>query len=182
MHKLHFSEGESSTELRLDRRFDSSEPSCVSVKSDHSMDQIIHFREDSTAELRLAQDNKSDCPEPSYVSVKSDDSMDQIIHFREESSAELRMDQSKRSDCPELSCVSVKSDHSMDQIIHFREDSSAELRPPFSFLCLFIALLPYISTILLFHGFTSELSRSRCSYSLIDVALHIIDVGRVNLG
>ncbi|XP_037398778.1 NLR family CARD domain-containing protein 3-like isoform X2 [Pygocentrus nattereri] len=128
MHKLHFSEGESSTELRLDRRFDSSEPSCVSVKSDHSMDQIIHFREDSTAELRLAQDNKSDCPEPSYVSVKSDDSMDQIIHFREESSAELRMDQSKRSDCPELSCVSMKSDHSMDQIIHFREDSSAELR------------------------------------------------------
>ncbi|XP_049328844.1 NACHT, LRR and PYD domains-containing protein 12-like isoform X8 [Astyanax mexicanus] len=111
--------------LDQDKRSDSPEPSCVSMKSDWSMDHPIGFRKDnSSADLRLDQDKRSDSPEPSCVSMKSDQSMGRPIDFREDnSSADLRLDQDKRSDSPEPSCVSMKSDQSMGKPLDFREDN-----------------------------------------------------------
>ncbi|KAK7156083.1 hypothetical protein R3I94_006220 [Phoxinus phoxinus] len=51
---------------------DSPEPSCVSMKSDWSMDPPLRFN---------AQKKPSDSPEPSCVSMKSDESMDPPPHY-----------------------------------------------------------------------------------------------------
>ncbi|XP_029375706.1 protein NLRC3-like [Echeneis naucrates] len=86
---------------------------CVSIKSDFSMDQPLHFKQ--SADLRPATSGPTDC-----VSIKSDFSMDQPLHFKQ--SADLRPATSGPTDC-----VSIKSDFSMDQPLHFRQ--SADLRP-----------------------------------------------------
>ncbi|KAL6459507.1 hypothetical protein MHYP_G00312660 [Metynnis hypsauchen] len=62
------------------QRSDSPEPSCVSMKSDRSMDSRIDFREDNSSS------------EISYVSMKSDQSMEVPLKFREEDRpADLRV-------------------------------------------------------------------------------------------
>ncbi|XP_049337883.1 NACHT, LRR and PYD domains-containing protein 3-like isoform X3 [Astyanax mexicanus] len=111
------------------KRSDSPEPSCVSMKSDQSIDHPLNFR-------------KEDCsPEPSCVSMKSDQSMDIPLNFRKEdcspepSSVSIKSDQSidvplnlREEDCsPEPSCVSMKSERSMNPPLNFRkEDCSPE--------------------------------------------------------
>ncbi|XP_067220813.1 NLR family CARD domain-containing protein 3-like isoform X3 [Chanodichthys erythropterus] len=75
---------------------DSPEPSCVSMKSDCSMDPPP----------RLSSKKKSsDSPEPSCVSMKSDCSMDPPLHLSSKK---------KSSDSPEPSCVSMRSDWSRE--------------------------------------------------------------------
>ncbi|XP_067244880.1 NLR family CARD domain-containing protein 3-like isoform X2 [Chanodichthys erythropterus] len=60
------------------------EPSCVSMKSDASMEQPIHFKsEDTWTGLSPVHQKRSE-PEPSCVSMKSDASMEQPIHFKTE--------------------------------------------------------------------------------------------------
>ncbi|XP_034559050.1 protein NLRC3-like [Notolabrus celidotus] len=63
---------------------DSPGPSCVSYKSDDSMDRLIHFKDGRQSDhLRvLHQRPDSPGPGPSCVSLKSDDSMDRLIHFK----------------------------------------------------------------------------------------------------
>ncbi|XP_066534043.1 NLR family CARD domain-containing protein 3-like [Hoplias malabaricus] len=70
------------------------EPSCVSMKSDQSMDQPLKFSKEGG--------------EPSCVSMKSDQSMDQPLKFSKEGG--------------EPSCVSMKSDQSMDQPLKFSKE------------------------------------------------------------
>ncbi|CAM4550144.1 unnamed protein product [Leuciscus chuanchicus] len=82
--------------LTQQKRSDSPEPSCVSMKSDWSMDPPPRLN---------AQKKSSDSPEPSCVSMKSDWSMDPPPRLNA---------QKKSSDSPEPSCVSMKSDWSMD--------------------------------------------------------------------
>ncbi|XP_067280939.1 NLR family CARD domain-containing protein 3-like [Pseudorasbora parva] len=60
----------------------SPEPSCVSMKSDWSMDKPVHFEGKHTStDLRKFKGDKSISPEPSCVSMKSDWSMDKPVHF-----------------------------------------------------------------------------------------------------
>ncbi|XP_072523612.1 protein NLRC3-like [Salminus brasiliensis] len=66
------------------KRSDSPEPSCVSMKSDKSIDKILTFR-DSSPQSRPVQSKRSDSPEPSCVSMKSDKSIDKILTFRDSS-------------------------------------------------------------------------------------------------
>ncbi|KAL7875486.1 hypothetical protein AOLI_G00104490 [Acnodon oligacanthus] len=75
------------------KRSDSPEPSCVSMKSDQSKEEIIYFRDDyGPAEFRLIQGKRSDSPEPSCVSMKSDQSKEEIIYFRDDyGPAEFRL-------------------------------------------------------------------------------------------
>ncbi|XDV32822.1 hypothetical protein PO909_003529 [Leuciscus waleckii] len=80
---------------------DSPEPSCVSMRSDWSMDP---------PPLLNAQNKSSDSPEPSRVSMRSDWSMDP---------PPLLNAQNKSSDSPEPRCVSVKFDSSMDPPSHY---------------------------------------------------------------
>ncbi|KAK1803690.1 hypothetical protein P4O66_021093 [Electrophorus voltai] len=66
------------------KRSDSPEPSCVSMKSNQSMDIPLQFREGVyPTELSLMQGKRSDSPEPSCVSMKSDKSMDPKRQVRE---------------------------------------------------------------------------------------------------
>ncbi|XP_016097987.1 uncharacterized protein [Sinocyclocheilus grahami] len=90
-------------------RSDSPEPSCVSMKSDCSMD------DDTRPNLSSVQQERSDSPEPSCVSMKSDCSMDPPPKLKGgDTRPNLSSVQQERSDSPEPSCVSMKSDCSMD--------------------------------------------------------------------
>ncbi|XP_060778652.1 NACHT, LRR and PYD domains-containing protein 9-like [Neoarius graeffei] len=79
------------------KRSDSPEPSCVSMKSDWSMEAPPDFRDrDSPADLRMMAGKRSDSPEPSCVSMKSDRSMEAPPDFRDrESPADLRKQKKK---------------------------------------------------------------------------------------
>ncbi|XP_062395837.1 NACHT, LRR and PYD domains-containing protein 3-like isoform X2 [Sardina pilchardus] len=107
----------------LQKRSSSPVPSCVSMKSDRSMDQPGNFAEgDVPAGQSLLQPKRSPSPVPSCVSMKSDRSMDPPLNFAGEG---VRAGQSpilqKRSHSPVPSCVSMKSDRSMDQPGKFAE-------------------------------------------------------------
>ncbi|XP_042602913.1 NACHT, LRR and PYD domains-containing protein 3-like [Cyprinus carpio] len=105
------------------------ESSCVSVKSDASMDPPMKFKSgDTRPDLSSVHQKRSEA-EFSCVSVKSDWSMDPPMKFK---SGDTRPDLSsvhqKRSEA-ESSCVSVKSDASMIQPIIF---NSVDTRPDLS--------------------------------------------------
>ncbi|XP_060778583.1 NLR family CARD domain-containing protein 3-like isoform X3 [Neoarius graeffei] len=77
------------------KRSDSPEPSCVSMKSDWSMEHPYNFR-DRPADLRMMKRKRSDSPEPSCVSMKSDWSMEHPVRFRDrDSPADLRPQKKK---------------------------------------------------------------------------------------
>ncbi|XP_051978400.1 NACHT, LRR and PYD domains-containing protein 3-like [Xyrauchen texanus] len=111
---------------------DSPEPSCVSMKSDGSMDKMINFKDfnsvlqggEETKNRRMrkhkdckirvkisSQQESSDSPEPSCVSMKSDGSMDKMINFKDDHRSQVQQNQiksyQKSSDSPEPSCVSM---------------------------------------------------------------------------
>ncbi|XP_036446995.1 NLR family CARD domain-containing protein 3-like isoform X2 [Colossoma macropomum] len=60
----------------------SPEPSCVSMKSDKSMEHPLRFREGKSSPA-VRKRKRSDSPEPSCVSMKSDKSMEHPVRFRE---------------------------------------------------------------------------------------------------
>uniref|UniRef100_UPI003AAB4C8C protein NLRC3-like n=1 Tax=Centroberyx gerrardi TaxID=166262 RepID=UPI003AAB4C8C len=82
-------------------RPDSPEPSCVSMKSDHSIFEPLNFRDGnhSTEQSRI-QEERPGSPVPSCVSMKSDQSMEPPIVFRDRHhSTEQRLHQ-ERSEVP----------------------------------------------------------------------------------
>ncbi|KAF5888610.1 protein NLRC3-like isoform X1, partial [Clarias magur] len=65
------------------KRSDSPEPSCVSMKSNMSMDPPANFKHgDSSSVHSKLQRKRSDSPEPSCVSMKSNASMDPPANFK----------------------------------------------------------------------------------------------------
>ncbi|XP_067084424.1 protein NLRC3-like isoform X2 [Osmerus mordax] len=98
-------------------------PSCVSMKSDKSMDQPIVFSDGGgpSNEEGMRQQRPAS-PVPSCVSMKSDWSMDPPIVFSDGGgpSNEEGMRQ-QRPASPVPSCVSMKSDWSMDRPIMFSD-------------------------------------------------------------
>ncbi|CAL8290772.1 unnamed protein product [Lota lota] len=103
-------------------RADSPGPSCVSMKSDHSMDYPVNFKDGSQSiEKRKVQQERADSPGPSCVSMKSDHSIGQPVEFKEgNKSVEKRRVQQERADSPVPSCVSMKSDRSMSPPVDFK--------------------------------------------------------------
>ncbi|XP_056303833.1 NACHT, LRR and PYD domains-containing protein 3 [Danio aesculapii] len=91
------------------------EPSCVSMKSDQSMDPPVQFSSGvPSADISVFE---NDSAEPSCVSMKSDQSMDPPIQFSSGvPSADISVFE---NDSPEPSCVSMKSEQSMDPPIQF---------------------------------------------------------------
>ncbi|CAL8309181.1 unnamed protein product [Merluccius merluccius] len=83
---LKFKDGNQSVEKRSvqQERADSPGPSCVSMKSDRSMDIPDNFKDGpwSTEERRVQQE-RADSPGPSCVSMKSDRSMDYPPGFKD---------------------------------------------------------------------------------------------------
>ncbi|XP_050974225.1 protein NLRC3-like [Labeo rohita] len=82
----------------------SPEPSCVSMKSDRSLDLPPKLSEHTDLMFR----HRLHSPEPSCVSMKSDRSLDPPPKFSEHT--DLRF----RPDPPAPSCVSMRSDQSLD--------------------------------------------------------------------
>ncbi|KAK0130520.1 hypothetical protein N1851_035253 [Merluccius polli] len=98
-------------------------PSCVSMKSDRSMDKPPEFKDGCPSEEeRRVQQERADSPGPSCVSMKSDRSMDKPPEFKDGCpSEEERRVQQERADSPGPSCVSMKSDRSMDKPPEFKD-------------------------------------------------------------
>ncbi|KAM9434427.1 NACHT, LRR and PYD domains-containing protein 3-like isoform 1-T1 [Clarias gariepinus] len=111
------------------KRSDSPEPSCVSMKSDGSMDPPRNFKSgDSSSVHSKLQRKRSDSPEHSCVSMKSDESMDPPRNFKRGVSSSVHSKlQIKRSDSPEPSCVSMKSNESMDPPRNFKSGDSSSV-------------------------------------------------------
>ncbi|KAK0153922.1 hypothetical protein N1851_003998 [Merluccius polli] len=65
-------------------RADSPVPSCVSMKSDHSMGIPARFKDgNQSIEKRRVQQERADSPVPSCVSMKSDWSMEHPCQFKD---------------------------------------------------------------------------------------------------
>ncbi|XP_072512708.1 uncharacterized protein [Salminus brasiliensis] len=112
---------------------DSPEPTCVSMKSNHSMFEPPKLNSDgSSTDLRLPT-SRADSPEPTCVSVKSNHSMFEPPKLsNDESGTDLRLPTSG-ADSPEPTCVSMKSNHSMFEPPKLNSDgSSTDLRLPTS--------------------------------------------------
>ncbi|KAK0136212.1 NACHT, LRR and PYD domains-containing protein 12 [Merluccius polli] len=108
-------------------RADSPGPSCVSMKSDWSMDHPPQFKDgNQSVEKRRVQQERADSPGPSCVSMKSDQSMDPPARFKDgNQSIEKRRVQQERADSPGPSCVSMKSDWSMDHPANFKDGNQS---------------------------------------------------------
>ncbi|XP_059901369.1 NACHT, LRR and PYD domains-containing protein 12-like isoform X2 [Gadus macrocephalus] len=107
-------------------RADSPGPSCVSLKSDWSMEHGPDFSKDGlpSREESPEQQERTDSPGPSCVSMKSDWSMDHpLVQFKDgNQSIEKSSPQQERADSPGPSCVSLKSDWSMEHGPDFSKD------------------------------------------------------------
>ncbi|KAK0132532.1 NACHT, LRR and PYD domains-containing protein 12 [Merluccius polli] len=64
-------------------RADSPGPSCVSMKSDHSMKHPVSFKDGNQPIEKGVQQEKADSPGPSCVSMKSDHSMKHPVSFKD---------------------------------------------------------------------------------------------------
>ncbi|XP_071250852.1 NLR family CARD domain-containing protein 3-like isoform X5 [Salvelinus alpinus] len=74
--------GQRRPSLVQQKRPDSPEPSCVSMKSGRSMEEPITFRKGDCTTDPGVQQKRPDSPEPSCVSMKSGRSMEEPITFR----------------------------------------------------------------------------------------------------
>ncbi|XP_060760483.1 NACHT, LRR and PYD domains-containing protein 12-like [Neoarius graeffei] len=80
-------------------RSDSPEPSCVSMKSDRSMDFPLYFNSGNPSSVHSKlQMKRSDSPEPSCVSMKSDWSMDHPLYFNSGNPSSVHSDLQKAGD------------------------------------------------------------------------------------
>ncbi|XDV32825.1 hypothetical protein PO909_003530 [Leuciscus waleckii] len=103
------------------KRSDSPEPSCVSMKSDWSMDPPPQVKSgDTQPNLSLTQQKRSDSPEPSCVSMKSDCSMDPPPQVK---SGDRRRIPRPRPDVPEPVCKKIKYDETMNKPQEFDEST-----------------------------------------------------------
>ncbi|XP_041637869.1 NLR family CARD domain-containing protein 3-like [Cheilinus undulatus] len=106
------------------QRSNSPEPSCASMKSDQSEDDIVNIKQPAVKCIRM--EPSSDSPEPSCVSIKSDRSNHPIVNFKQPADGSIRMEPS--SDSPEPSCVSIKSDRSNHPIVNFKQPADGSIR------------------------------------------------------
>ncbi|XP_056440392.1 NACHT, LRR and PYD domains-containing protein 12-like isoform X6 [Gadus chalcogrammus] len=97
-------------------RADSPGPSCVSLKSDWSMDDPHNFRDgNQSIKKRRVQQEREDSPGPRCVSMKSDRSMGHPPDLKDGRPSREERFQKERADSPGPSCVSMKSNWSMNR-------------------------------------------------------------------
>ncbi|KAG7477443.1 hypothetical protein MATL_G00069670 [Megalops atlanticus] len=68
-------------------------PSCLSMKSERSIENPLHFRQEPTGETRV-QEERAGSPVPSCLSMKSERSIENPLHFRQEPTGETRVQRS----------------------------------------------------------------------------------------
>uniref|UniRef100_A0A3P9A1D3 B30.2/SPRY domain-containing protein n=1 Tax=Esox lucius TaxID=8010 RepID=A0A3P9A1D3_ESOLU len=97
-------------------------PSCVSMKSDKSVDRHINFREgDFSTQQCPSQPKRPASPGPSCVSMKSDKSVDRHINFREGDFSTEQRDRPVRSESEILRGQSFQS-HQTDLSSRYSSD------------------------------------------------------------
>uniref|UniRef100_UPI003AAF8CF0 uncharacterized protein n=1 Tax=Centroberyx gerrardi TaxID=166262 RepID=UPI003AAF8CF0 len=101
-------------------RPDSPQPSCVSMKSDRSKDDVVNFKDEQHSSEKKIQQERPDSPQPSCVSMKSDRSKDDVVNFKDEQHSSEKKIQQDRPDSPVPSCVSMNSDWSKSHPIDFK--------------------------------------------------------------
>ncbi|XP_035276257.1 NACHT, LRR and PYD domains-containing protein 3-like, partial [Anguilla anguilla] len=101
-------------------------PSCLSMKSDHSIELPVNFREQFTGDQRVQVEREAS-PVPSCLSMKSDHSIDRPTNFRGQFAGDQRV-QAERSGSPVPSCLSMKSDHSIERPTNFRGQFAGDQR------------------------------------------------------
>ncbi|XP_067236256.1 NACHT, LRR and PYD domains-containing protein 12-like [Chanodichthys erythropterus] len=113
---------DSETRKRKRKRSSSPDPSCVSLKSDQSMEHPLKFSDGAvTSDPSMFRRRKrSLSPDPSCVSLKSNQSMEHPLKF---SDGAVTSDprKRKRSLSPDPSCVSLKSNQSMEHPLKFSD-------------------------------------------------------------
>ncbi|XP_017566964.1 NACHT, LRR and PYD domains-containing protein 12-like [Pygocentrus nattereri] len=108
-----------------DERACSPEPSCISMKSDWSMDPPITLQDGGVTPKQRENKIGSDAPVPSCVSLKSDHSMDPPITIKDRvSRSEQRVRQGRISSSVP-SCASMITDQSMDPPNTFKEGGAS---------------------------------------------------------
>ncbi|XP_068996951.1 NLR family CARD domain-containing protein 3-like isoform X2 [Embiotoca jacksoni] len=95
-------------------RTDSPGASCVSLKSNRSMDYPVAFKQQDS--FSKTEQERTDSPGASCVSLKSNRSMDYPVAFKQI--------EQERTDSPGASCVSLKSNRSMDYPVAFKQQDS----------------------------------------------------------
>uniref|UniRef100_A0A8C1P9G9 NACHT domain-containing protein n=1 Tax=Cyprinus carpio TaxID=7962 RepID=A0A8C1P9G9_CYPCA len=109
-------------------RLESSEPSCVSMKSDWSMDHPHNFSGHNGPRFSSVQKHSPKSSEPSCVSMKSDWSMDHPHNFSGHTGPRFSSVKKHRPKSSEPSCVSMKSDWSMDHPHNFSGHNGPRFR------------------------------------------------------
>ncbi|XP_034151344.1 NLR family CARD domain-containing protein 3-like isoform X1 [Esox lucius] len=100
-------------------------PSCLSMKSDFSMDRPVNFTIGSMHHNPKKVSPRPVSPVPSCLTMMSDFSMDRPVHFTDGSMpCGLRISKmSRRPASPVPSCLTMTSDFSMDRPVHFTDGS-----------------------------------------------------------
>ncbi|XP_026104088.1 NACHT, LRR and PYD domains-containing protein 3-like [Carassius auratus] len=97
-----------------------SEPSCVSVRSDRSLNMLVKFKNEDTLTDQSSVHQKRSESESSCASVRSNESKNNPLHFKSsDTQTNLSLEHQKRSE-PEPSCESMRSDESMCPPIHLK--------------------------------------------------------------
>ncbi|XP_060784319.1 NACHT, LRR and PYD domains-containing protein 12-like isoform X3 [Neoarius graeffei] len=101
------------------KRSDSPGPSCVSMKSDRSLEPPTNFKDkDSSTDLRMMEGKRSDSPEPSCVSMKSDRSLEPPTNFKDrDSSTDLRPEKQKSNSRNQLDSIFKELEHKVITLI-----------------------------------------------------------------
>ncbi|XP_056440022.1 NACHT, LRR and PYD domains-containing protein 3-like isoform X3 [Gadus chalcogrammus] len=125
---------QSKAKRRRQERADSPGPSCVSMKSDWSMEKPPEFKDgNQQPSKKRRRQERADSPGPSCVSMNSDRSMDHHHTFKDGNQSIEKRRRQERADSPVPSCVSMKSDRSMEHpLVQFKDgNQSIEKRKGF---------------------------------------------------
>ncbi|XP_035857506.1 NACHT, LRR and PYD domains-containing protein 12-like [Sander lucioperca] len=104
---------------RMQQQKPGPEPSCVSMKSDWSMDRPIDFKVGQAVDERMQQQKPE--PGPSCVSMKSDQSMGGLIQFKDGQAADERVHQESSEGLGGQSALQQQTD--LDSIFMLLEES-----------------------------------------------------------
>ncbi|XP_073719284.1 NACHT, LRR and PYD domains-containing protein 3-like isoform X2 [Misgurnus anguillicaudatus] len=101
------------------------ESSCVSMKSNQSIEQPVNLKDKDTCEHRGTQQER---PEPSCVSMRSNQSIEQPVNLKDKNTREHSEIQQERSNSSDPSCVSMRSNQSIEQPVNLRDRHTSEHR------------------------------------------------------
>ncbi|XP_051255553.1 NACHT, LRR and PYD domains-containing protein 3 isoform X2 [Dicentrarchus labrax] len=100
---------------------ESSEPSCVSMKSDRSKAEPLTFKDGHPPSGHKIHQKRPESSEPSCVSMKSDRSKAEPLTFKDGHPPSGHKIHRKRPESSEPSCVSMKSDRSKAEPLTFKD-------------------------------------------------------------